>query len=44
MVKHFFIEIAAWVFILVGIGLCLTVYEFRNHVFRKKDKKKKSRD
>jgi len=39
MVEELFFEIAFLVFILVIIGLGLTIYEFKFHVFDKKKRK-----
>ena len=44
MLKHYYAEIAIWVVTLVGIGLGLTVYEFKNHVFPKKEHKNKDKE
>lgn len=41
MVEKMFAEIAILVVILVVIGLILSIYEFRENVFPKKEVKKK---
>ena len=41
MVEDIFLEIAIFTFIMVGIGIGLTVYEFKQHVMKSDEKIKK---
>lgn len=43
MVEDMLLEIAIFTFIMVGIGIGLTVYEFKQHVMKSDEKIKKEK-